>query len=628
MTCTPSNRFFQISKKQAEGVVTKAFRSKLSELNNFIRPAQSNSNLIKQINQVNKQWTHSISETLSKHYEERLETLKKQLEALQFSTYNLEQAKSVALRWARKNFRSKLQNETILAFQSILNTFRQQKSPSHQNSSNSFLSAPALSPPCTSNPTAIPSTPLTSSSSPPNCSSTSSNPTLTPVSSKSNSISQTLPTASTVDSPSCTSSNKSNPVSSATPLNSASSNLTSTPVSSEPNTVPKSLPTTRTIHSPSYAAVLSGQNLQLTQVSDKIIRFKGAHDPLSNFFPFNLQINGVIWPSVEHRYQYDKAIFFDQLELAEEILNAPHALHAKKLSKTLPKSHSWDKHKLSVMKDLLYLKAEQCQPFRSKLLRSGKSKLSHPVSDSFWGAGKDGKGQEHMANLLTELRSKIQTNALPQPQTPKRSSPSNSSFLRSSSFPSPDKEVAFKIKPNIHQNTNNKNKVWCLPEIREKILVLGDSNLARITESPLPNIQIESYPGAKFHNILSVLGRAKNQTSLKIPEHVILSVGINNRTQNIFNTTIPNLKSLLAKAHRVFPNSKIHIAQVNYSQNLPREECCHLSLINDFLEKHSGNMAVLPKISTQALKVVTGDPVHYTSNTANTILRHWMAHLN
>ena len=361
-----------IFNKQAEGVLTKAFRSKLAELNNFIRPAQSNSNLVKQVNQVNKQWTHSISETLSKHYEEQLETLKNQLEALKFSANTLEQAKTVALRWARKNFRSKLQNETILAFESILNTFRQQKSPSHQSSSNSSLSAPALSPPCTSNPTAIPSTPLSSSlassSSPPKSSpavsnSTSSNPTLTPVSSKSHSIPQTLSTPSTVHAPS-------NSVSSATPLTSSPqsttippSNLTSTPVSSEPNAVPESLPTTRTIHSPSYAAVVSGQNLKLTQFSDKIIRFKGAHDPLSNFFPFNLQINGVIWPSVEHRYQYDKAIFFDQLELAEEIFNSPTALHAKKLSKSLPKSHSWDKTKLSVMKDLLYLKAEQCQPF-------------------------------------------------------------------------------------------------------------------------------------------------------------------------------------------------------------------------------------------------------------------------
>ena len=69
------------------------------------------------------------------------------------------------------------------------------------------------------------------------------------------------------------------------------------------------------------------------------------------------------------------------------------------------------------------------------------------------------------------------------PRTPIRKTTSPHPF-------SPDTPVTFKIKPNRHQNTNNKNSDWCFPEIREKILVLGTSNLATITESPLPNIQI------------------------------------------------------------------------------------------------------------------------------------------
>ena len=50
---------------------------------------------------------------------------------------------------------------------------------------------------------------------------------------------------------------------------------------------------------------------------------------------------------------------------------------------------------------------------------------------------------------------------------------------------------------------------------------------------------------------------------------------------------------------------------VHHSQKLPKEECCHLSFIDDILEKCSGNMAVFCKISTQVIKVVTGDPVLY-----------------
>ena len=77
---------------------------------------------------------------------------------------------------------------------------------------------------------------------------------------------------------------------------------------------------------------------------------------------------------------------------------------------------------------------------------------------------------------------------------------------------SPDTPVTFKTKPNRHQNNNNKHSDWWFPEIREKILVLGTSNLATITESPLPNIQIESYPGARVLHVLSLLDKAeKNQ---------------------------------------------------------------------------------------------------------------------
>ena len=138
----------------------------------------------------------------------------------------------------------------------------------------------------------------------------------------------------------------------------------------------------------------------------------------------------------------------------------------------------------------------------------------------------------------------------------------------------------------------------------------------------MPNVQIESYPGAKFHHI------SKFKKHNIEPEHVILSVGINNRNQNVRNTAIPNLKVLLAKAERAFPNSKLYIAQINYSMDLPQVECCCLSVINDFLATYSGYTTVLPQIDRNLLQVKPDDPVHYTSKSANAILSHWMEHLN
>ena len=92
------------------------------------------------------------------------------------------------------------------------------------------------------------------------------------------------------------------------------------------------------------------------------------------------------------------------------------------------------------------------------------------------------------------------------PKTPIRKTTSPHPF-------SPDTPVTFKIKPNRHQNINNKSYDCCFPEIRETILVLGTSNLTTITESPLPNIQIESYPGAMVLHMLSLLDKAEKKTT-------------------------------------------------------------------------------------------------------------------
>jgi hypothetical protein len=245
-----------IFRKQAKGALTKAFRSKLSDLDRFIRPAQTTSALTMEINKINKQWTHNISETLSNHYEERLKALQIQLQTLKVQANILEQANSVALKWARKNFRSKLQPETLLAFESLLCTFRQQKSPTDNSSKHSCTAQDSHS-------------------------------------------------------------TQSSPVSTAAPA------VISSPLPSVSTDIPAPSPTvskppSQTVPSRSYAAIISSHNSSPTQISGKAIKFRGAHDPLSNFFPFDLEINGVIWLSVEHRYQYDKAIFFDQLELAED----------------------------------------------------------------------------------------------------------------------------------------------------------------------------------------------------------------------------------------------------------------------------------------------------------------------
>ena len=115
------------------------------------------------------------------------------------------------------------------------------------------------------------------------------------------------------------------------------------------------------------------------------------------------------------------------------------------------------------------------------------------------------------------------------------------------------------------------------------ILVLGTSNLATIRESPLPNIQIESYPGPRVLHMLSLLDKPeKKQKKVK---HGIISVGMNYKHNKPHSTTIPNLGKLLAKAKLFFPNSKIYMSQITYSDRLHPLECNNHQTINRFLRR-------------------------------------------
>ena len=548
-----------ISRDQSEGNFSKAFRSKLKHLDNFIQPAQPNSNLRSRIREANKNWALSILNLLKEHYEDNLSRLKSEIQTLNVSADTLGQAKTVALKWARQNFRRKLKPSTISAFE-LEFTFLDQNTPTSPNSSSTF------------------STTIPIVVSPPTSPKPSSNP--------SKHSSKTIPTAK--------------------PSTSTTKPSTSTP---------KPQPST----SKSYAEAVRAMGSNTDKAHS--IRITGEQNPLSNLYKCKLNSQGALWHSVEHLYQYQRAIFLDQGELSDQIISATNAHQVLQIAKNLPYLPLWDKHKLSFMDTLLELKYEQCEEFRVKLHQSGSSKLELKVPDMFWGTGNRGNGENHFGKLLQNLRSKIQKSMVLPPRTPIRKTTSPHPF-------SPDTPVTFKIKPNRHQNTNNKNSDWCFPEIREKILVLGTSNLATITESPLPNIQIESYPGARVLHMLSLLDKAEKNRKTE-PEHVIISVGMNDKHNKPHSTTIPNLGKLLAKAKLVFPNSKIYMPQITYSDRLHPQECSNLQTINRFIAQISEPITAITKLPGRVgLKHPNTDPVHYDRLTANKILRHWLLHLN
>lgn len=167
-----------------------------------------------------------------------------------------------------------------------------------------------------------------------------------------------------------------------------------------------------------------------------------------------------------------------------------------------------------------------------------------------------------------------------------------------------------------HPRTNRKDKYWHL-QVKEKCLIIGDSNLSNIPRHSFKNMQIESFPGANFRHAQNLLKKATIVQDLMV-EQVVLSFGIcdskNKPKETIWKTCMKARKACVDK----FPLAAIWIPLVNYSVALPKEEQDNLDTFNSMLQERPYHIPLLPKDKFQ-----TVDQVHWTRDTGRAMLKHW-----
>ena len=78
-----------------------------------------------------------------------------------------------------------------------------------------------------------------------------------------------------------------------------------------------------------------------------IMRVQGATSVLSNFFMWSIQFMGMLFPSVEHAYQFLKARFHGRPDLCQQILKAPTAAAAKQIAKQIQVTNDWNDRRVS-----------------------------------------------------------------------------------------------------------------------------------------------------------------------------------------------------------------------------------------------------------------------------------------
>jgi len=130
---------------------------------------------------------------------------------------------------------------------------------------------------------------------------------------------------------------------------------------------------------------------------------------LSNFSAFELEWRGQIFKTSEHAYHWAK--FAGESPATAAAVGAAHSAHdAFRIAgdRRHLRRPDWDQIKVSVMREILTLKAAQHEYVRRKLAETGSRTLvENSWRDDYWGWGKNGDGQNMLGRLWMEVRAAL-----------------------------------------------------------------------------------------------------------------------------------------------------------------------------------------------------------------------------
>lgn len=176
----------------------------------------------------------------------------------------------------------------------------------------------------------------------------------------------------------------------------------------------------------------------------------------------------------------------------------------------------------------------------------------------------------------------------------------------------------FRVKR--HPHSERKMIDWGLG-VAKKWLIIGDSNLSRFPGYSIPDLQIESYPGANFRHAQALMAKSTSQV---VVEKIVLAFGINSRGVRAKETSIRQMQGAVRTAKKIFPYSEIWIPVINYSTYLSTAEQTSLRVLNLHICK---NMPSIPALKANRFNTER-DHVHWTAETAKAMLDHWVRFLN
>lgn len=153
-----------------------------------------------------------------------------------------------------------------------------------------------------------------------------------------------------------------------------------------------------------------------------IVHFKSEeHKFLSNFYMVDVELDGKIYPSVEHAYmsaKSDEDVTIDDETRKWKDWCADRKMHPaeiKKRSYNLTLIPNWDKKKFHIMYKCVSRKFSK-EPLRSKLLATGDQNIQEGNwhEDRIWGVDlkvNPNVGENYLGRILMKVRNEIKRQA-------------------------------------------------------------------------------------------------------------------------------------------------------------------------------------------------------------------------
>ncbi len=142
---------------------------------------------------------------------------------------------------------------------------------------------------------------------------------------------------------------------------------------------------------------------------EPVLFYGGQWGCFSNMASYAVEIEGTIFMTSEHAYQYAK---FSDSEIKEKILSARSGYEAKKIASENAHKvlENWQDISIQTMEGILRKKLEQHPHIKDKLMETrDREIIESSPTDAFWGWGPEKTGSNHHGKIWMKLRVELLT---------------------------------------------------------------------------------------------------------------------------------------------------------------------------------------------------------------------------